>query len=337
MAALLIAALIAAPRNGCLALIGCCAIGHGIAHLAASDAPDITLAYMVADMAEAALCATLLAPKTMAFATRRQMFWFLLVCGLIGPFFSASIAASVSSIIGKPMDARDFAVWFGADALGLIVFLPLLHGFGHGRLDRLRRKPLRLALAIALVVGFSLLAAWMTQVPTLRLLLLPLMVLIAFELGVAGVEICLAALMLCWIIMVMNGHSPIPWVTASQRDVLLATQVFLAVFSATILPLAVALEEKQRLTDTLAATLKDTREAWGAIIGAEARYRLVVDHVAETVMRVAPGGLVLFASPACASLFKHQAFEGRNIFALMEAEDEAGAAPQGALPPAPSW
>ncbi len=37
-------------------------------------------------------------------------------------------------------------------------------------------------------------------------------------------------------------------------------------------------------------TLKETREAWGAIIGAEARYRLVVDHVSETVMRVAPGG-----------------------------------------------
>ena len=157
----------------------------------------------------------------------------------------------------------------------------------------------------------------------MRLLILPVLVVVAFELGVAGAEICLAALMLTWTVMVLNGYSPIPWITFSPRDVLLTTQVFLAVFSATILPLAVSLEEKQRLTDTLTDTLKDTREAWGAIIGAEARYRLVVDHVSETVMRVAPGGLVLFASPACASLFKGMEFEGRNIFTLMQPEEAA--------------
>ena len=40
-------------------------------------------------------------------------------------------------------------------------------------------------------------------------------------------------------------------------------------------------------------------------------------------MRVAPGGLVLFASPACASLLHGQDFEGRNLFSLMQGEEGA--------------
>ncbi len=321
--ALLIAALIATARSNWASLILCSAAGHVAAHLATGDQLDFTLAYLAGDMTECALCATLLAPQTMAFATRRQILWFLLVCGLIGPFVSASVVASGSAIIGKPMEAKDFAVWFSADALGMIIFLPLLHGFGRGRLEKLRKKPLWLAAAVVLVIGCSVLAAWAINLPVLRLLLLPLMVLVAFELGVAGAEICLACMMLTWTIMTMLGYSPVPWATVGLRDAMLVTQVFLAVFSATILPLAVVLEQKERLTDTLANTLKETQEAWGAIIGAEARYRLVVDHVSETVMRVAPGGLVLFASPACASLLHGQAFEGRNLFSLMQSEDGA--------------
>ncbi len=321
--ALLTAALIATQRKNWLAVIGACAIGHVLAHLASGDALDFTLAFLTGDMSEGALCAWLLAPRTMAFETRRDIFRFLIVCGLIGPFVSANIAAAGSWLIDRPMELQDYAMWFSADALGLIFFLPLLHGFGRGRLRKLVKKPLALALAVALVIAFSLLAAWLNNIPALRLLLLPIFVLIAFELGVAGAEICLAALMIVWTVMTINGHSPVPWLELSMRDYMLVTQVFLAVFSATILPLAVALEQKQRLTETLANTLKETREAWGAIIGAEARYRLVVDNVSETVMRVDAEGLILFASPACMNLLNSQSFEGRNLFGLMHPDDAA--------------
>lgn len=321
--AMLVAALLATPRREWPVMILAGAVGHVLAHLIASDPTERSLVFLVSDMIECALVATLLGSRTMAFDTRRQILWFLMVCGLIGPLVSGSVAASISSLIGQPMEAKDFAVWFAADGLGLITFLPLLHGFGRGRLDRLRKKPLRLAAAVLLVIGCSVLAAWAINVPVLRLLLLPLMVLVAFELGVAGAEICLACMMVTWTVMTMNGYSPVPWATVGLRDAMLVTQVFLAVFSATILPLAVLLEQKERLTDTLANTLKETQEAWGAIIGAEARYRLVVDHVSETVMRVAPGGLVLFASPACASLLHGQDFEGRNLFSLMQGEEGA--------------
>lgn len=321
--ALLVAALLVMPRRQWALAIAWASVGHVSAHLLVGDALDFTLAYLLGDMSECALVAVLLGPGVLAFTTRGQVVWFLLVCGLIGPFVSASIAASGSSLVGKPMEAQDFGVWFGADALGLVIFLPLLHGFGHGRLKKLAAKPLRLALAVALVVGFSVFAAMYSNVPSLRLLLLPVLVLVAFELGVAGTEICLAALTVTWMTMVVNGYSPVPWATLTLRDAMLTTQLFLAIFAGTIFPLAVALEQKERLNQTLEGTLKETREAWGAIIGAEARYRLVVDHVSETVMRVAPGGLILFASPACASMFHGEDFEGRNLFTLMPPEEAA--------------
>ena len=321
--AFLVAALLAVPRSRWAALIACAAAGHVGAHLLVGDALDFTLAYLVGDMSECAIVAALLAPGTMAFASRGDVFWFLVVSAIIGPFVSACITASGSFIIGQPMETRDFAVWFGADALALLFFLPLLTGFNHVRWRRIADKPLRLAAAVVLVFGFSILAAWLTGAPTMRLLLLPLLVLVAFELGVVGVTICMAVMMIAWTVMVLNGYSPVPWASLDLRDTLITTQIFLAIFCATILPLAVALEQKERLTETLEGTLKDTREAWGAIIGAEARYRLIVDHVSETVMRVAPGGLILFASTACVGLLGGQDVEGRNLFDLMQADEAA--------------
>ncbi|SUS03267.1 membrane hypothetical protein [uncultured Defluviicoccus sp.] len=321
--AVLVAALVSMPRKAWPALIGAAALGHVAAHLATGDALDFTLAFLVGDMIECLLCAFLLTPQILSVATWKHVFRFLVVCGLVGPLVSASIAAAGSLLIGRPMAPQDFAMWFGADALGLIFLLPLIHAFTRARREALKTKPLRLLAAVAAVVGLSILAAWLVYIPTLRLLLLPVFVMVAFELGVGGAAISLATLMIMWTTMTIMGHSPVPWLELSQRDYMLITQVFLAVFSGTVLPLAVTLEQKQRLSDTLAGALKETQEAWGAIIASEARYQLVVDNVAEKVMRVAPDGLILFCSPACASFLEGQEFEGRNLFDLMHPEDSA--------------
>jgi PAS domain-containing protein len=98
-------------------------------------------------------------------------------------------------------------------------------------------------------------------------------------------------------------------------------QYLAALISAAILPLAVTLEQKQRLTDSLAETLAETRAAWGAIIAADARYRLVVDYATEMVMRVAPDGEILFASKSCENLSPSGKLTGTNVFALMSARD----------------
>lgn len=319
--ALLAAALMVTPTRRWPLTLACAAVGHVLAHLATFDVIGQTLAFLVADLAEAALVASLVGAKTMAFANWRHIFWFLFCGALIGPIASGALAAIASAIAGSPMQLRDIQMWIAADALGMIIFLPLLFGFGHGRLRRVMERKLYLAVALTLVVGFSLIAGVYSQIPALRLLLLPIMVVVAFELGVGGAVLALVALMAAWVTLAVNGVSPVPWVQQNPREVLLTTQIFLAVFAATILPLAVVLEQKQRLTDTLSETLKETREAWGAIIGAEARYRLVVDNITESVLRVEPGGLIAFASPASGNLLDDTELAGKNLFALMEPRD----------------
>lgn len=306
-------------------LVACAAAGHVGAHMLTGDAIDFTLAFLVGDMSEGVLCGLLLGlrPRSLQFETRGGVFYFLLVCALIGPLTSACIAALGSWLIGQPMAPRDFGMWFCADALGMIVFLPILQSMGQGGWRVPAGKIAPIAGAIVLVIALSALAAWFSNVPTLRLLLMPLFVAIAFELGVAGVQICLGAHLIIWVALTLLGRPPTPWAEHDMRDYLLVVQLFLAIFSATFLPLAVVVEEKQRLTDTLSETLAETREAWGAILGAEAQYRLVADNVSETVLRVEPDGAILFASPACMTLLRGlRPFEGRNIYMLLHPQDE---------------
>lgn len=321
--ALLTAALMVTPTRGWPATLACAAAGHVLAHLATFDVIGQTLAFLIADLVEASLVAWLVGAKAMAFANWRHMLRFLVLGALLGPVVSGTLAAAGSAIAGTPMQILDFQTWIAADALGMVICLPLLFGFGHGRLRRVMGKKRHLAVALALVVGFSVIAGVYTQIPALRLMLLPIMVVVAFELGVGGSVLALVALMGTWTALAVNGISPVPWVQQNPREVLLTTQVFLAVFAATILPLAAVLEQKQRLTDTLSETLKETREAWGAIIGAEARYRLVVDNVTESVLRVEPGGLITFASPASGSMLDDTGLAGKNLFTLMDPRDAA--------------
>jgi len=132
----------------------------------------------------------------------------------------------------------------------------------------------------------------------------------------------LAVAFLAWTTLVYFGATPRLFGEVDMRDGLLLVQVLMAIFTATFLPLAVVIEEKERLNKQLSETLAETREAWGAIIGAEARYRLVVDNVSETVMRIQPGGLFLFASPACNKLLRaEREFEGRNVLDLIHPDE----------------
>jgi len=301
------------------------AVAHVAAHLSVGDRLDFSLAFLLADMSEATLCAWLLTyrrPEGAAVLSRGGVYYFVLVSGVIAPMASAAVASGGAAIIARDMGARDFFTWYAADALGLLVFQPIFIGMGAGRWRTFRGKLGKLSLAVAFVIAASLLAVRFPEIPPLRLLTLPIFVVVALDLGIAGVEVCLVVLLLTATLATLYGAGPAFWPGLDQRETFLAMQCYIAFLTVTALPLAVILEEKQRLTDRLADTLHETQEAWGAIIGAEARYRLVVDNVSETVMRVAPDGVILFASPACVKLLHgEREFEGRNLFDLLHPDE----------------
>ncbi len=325
--ALLAAMLARAPRADWAVYFAAAALGHVSAHLLASDPLPLTLAFLAGDMAECLLLAVLFErrPGTLALRTRHAVVYFLGVCCLVAPLVSAACAALASRLIGAPMAPFDMLVWFAADALALALFAPIFYGLGDERWRDLFAGGvwLKVLLGAAAVAALATAGAFYPGVPTLRVMVLPLMVLIGFWIGVVGVETSLVALAVTWIGFTLVGQSPLPALDNSAREQILAVQALLAVFTATVLPLAVVVEEKQRLTDQLSGALHETRAAWGAIIAGEARYRLVADHVSEAVLRVAPDGRVLFASPAAASLIG-RALEGEDLFANLapiDAED----------------
>lgn len=305
-------------------LVGLSTIAHVITHLAAGDGLGLTAAFLIGDMSECLLAGYLLHrdPRALRFETRRSTFYFLLTCGLAAPFASTVIMGlSAWAITGVQLSARELVIWFSVDALALLLFLPIIHALGEGRLTALKGRAWRL-LGAAVAVAFIAWISVSSGMPLLRLLVLPLLVIVAFELGVAAVQICLAVAFVAWTSLVYMGATPRLFGDVDMRDGLLLVQVLLAIFTATFLPLAVVIEEKRRLNEQLSETLIETREAWGAIIGAEARYRLVVDNVSETVMRVRPGGLILFASPACTALLHaDREFEGRNLLDLIHPDE----------------
>lgn len=300
------------------------ATGHVAAHLLAGDAANLTGAFLVADMSECVIAALLLLrrPGSLAFVSRGATFYFLLVCGIVAPLASTLImAVGAFAATGQWLSMRDHVVWFSVDALALILFLPLIYATGAGRWKQLQGKGGPLALAVIALVGIAAVAA-VSGMPLLRLLVLPLFVIVAFELGVAAVQICLVVAFIVWTTLVYQGNTPQLFGNVDMRDSLLLVQVLMAIFTASFVPLAVVIEEKQRLNDRLSSTLQETQEAWGAIVGAEARYRLVVDNVSETVMRVQPGGNILFASPACLKvLHSDRPFEGRNLVEMIHPDE----------------
>jgi integral membrane sensor domain MASE1 len=300
------------------------AAAHVSAHLAAGDPANLTGAFLLGDMSECLIAGLLLRrrPGSLSFASRGATLYFLLACGLVAPLASTVImAVSAFAATGQWLSMRDHVVWFSVDALALVLFLPVFYATGAGRWKRLQGKLLPLSLAVIALVGIAAVAA-VSGMPLLRLLVLPLFVIVAFELGVVAVQICLVTAFIVWTTLVYQGNTPQLFGNVDMRDSLLLVQVLIAIFTASFLPLAVVIDEKQRLNDRLTTTLEETREAWGAIIGAEARYRLVVDNVSETVMRVQPGGKILFASPACSAvLHSDRAFEGRNLVEMIHPDE----------------
>src|SRR5262249_31751435 len=108
------------------------------------------------------------------------------------------------------------------------------------------------------------------------IILIPYTIYTAYELGLNGAR---ASIVISTIALVAFALTPAPPGRSSPPDeFLFAIQVFLAALSASVLPLAAALAEKQRLYETASQALAEAQAAWGDIIAAEAHYRLVADN-----------------------------------------------------------
>lgn len=322
--AIVVWVLTTAPRRTWIYYILAAAIGHVSAHTLANDPFAMTAPALVGDMLECIIAAYLFTLRPDLFAMRRRadVWCFLAIsCGV--PLLSAAVTWAGKMLTPYPMSLIDFSIWIAADALAMIALLPALKGMGSRRWRSLFFGERRYKAWgwMAVIVAASLVGAFTPQLPGLRLALIPLLAVAAFEIGVVGMQAAMVVVTTTWLVTSIFGHGPATWYSSEPREQIVMAQYFAVLISAAILPLAATLDEKSRLTRTLSETLADTREAWGAIIAADARYRLVVDYATEMVMRIAPDGEILFASKMCDKLCPNGTLTGANIFALMNDED----------------
>lgn len=256
--ALLVAALVATPRGSWAGLILGAALGHWWAHSAVGDGLALSITSLVGNILESVLCASLLRlrPSALALKTRVGIAWFFAIC--VGSAACSSAVVALASIgLGEPLGFRDVMIWLAVDSLGFVVFLPIFHGFSEEHWRRIRERPLHLLVAVFTVVALASVGAWFYS-PVPRLVLVPLFVVIAFDLGVAGVTIGLCALLLTFTIFVLAGHQPMMTPYGDDlRNYLLLVQGYMAALAGVTMPLSVVLDERARMSIQLAQAAKE--------------------------------------------------------------------------------
>jgi integral membrane sensor domain MASE1 len=298
--------LITAPTNEWLPVIGLTAVAHVIGGVIVGDQAALEAVYLLANLVSPLLCAALLRWRgaDLEFEDRGDVIRFLAIAGIVAPGASAAIIGAWSQISTGVFNARDTGVWFLSDGLSLVVFLPIFKNLADGGLRNLFSARLR-AKAAVMFGGLLTMHAvgWFLPSDLYRFFLLFLIIYtiyIAFELGLDGAR---AAIGLTAVILVVYALSPAPSGRGTEPlEFLFAIQVFTAAMVASVLPLAGALAEKDRLYQTASESLAEAQAAWGDLIAAEAHYRLVADNTADMILRLDLDGAILFASPACSAL-----------------------------------
>jgi len=279
----------------------------------------------LANTLEILICAQLMlrltGPRTDL--TRPAHLWaFVLSAGLAAPLASATLAASVLRFgHGEPF-ARSLVSWWATDALGLLIVTPALLALTPeavrqlGRTVRTGRGALSIAaLALSLALAFGL-----TRYPVLYLVPAAL-IFVAFELHLAGAALALLATWLLSTGLTLIGRRTAGMSHLTLTDSAEMLQLFLAVMSLTVLPVAAAVSSRQRIAEALARKQAETEAALIKLGESEARYRLLTDRTVDVIIRYDLDGMMEYVSPSVSKYgFRPEELIGRPVADLIHPE-----------------
>ena len=250
-----------------------------------------------------------------------QLLRFFAVAGAVAPAASSVIAA----LTLLPQDfSQTFGLWFAADALGLLIFVPAIMAL-QSSLDApwtpARRTELVLNLAALGVVSVFVFSQ--NQYPLL-FLVPPALAVATFRLGIAGAGAGLLIVAAFAIGFAMIGHGPTQLIEGGETEQVLVLQAFLAIMSLSTLPIAAALAHGTRAKEGLTQAVDAALAAKARAEQSEANYRLLADYSTDIVVRLGPGGVIAYASPACRILgISPEQAIGRSTVDFVAPEDRA--------------
>lgn len=207
------------------------------------------------------------------------------LAAVLSPLASGILAAIAFLLVKSRPPWEEFATWYAAHALGIIIVTPLVlvaqrkvvaRMFARGRL---RTTLLALGLLASVSAGVFL----VHRAPLLFAIFPPLLY-VVFKLGFAGAAIGVVLVSVTGVITTVSGHGPFTIAELPEPGRVLALQFFVAVASLSAFPIGVALAERRKLRRILQES--------------ERRYRTLADHSSDIIVRASPDGTRLYVSPS---------------------------------------
>jgi signal transduction histidine kinase len=168
------------------------------------------------------------------------------------PAISAALASQFLHIVyGTPFLLRA-ENWFASDALGLITITPLFVSVQWREFREIfsgKSGGVNILIMVAVTVLFVH-AFFFAYYPLLFAVVLSVIV-VAFRMGFAGGTLALVILSTLLMTATITGHGPMAFISATQRESIYLTQIFLAAMGLTVLQTAAVLESRKRLEQAL--------------------------------------------------------------------------------------
>lgn len=252
--ALVVAAMLRSPRQAWPWLLAAGVLGIIAGDLMSGDAALDAVVLSACNILEIYLCAWFMdrrSKRRTDLSEGANLLSFLFVCALTPLASAAGASAFLYAAHGAPVP-ETFSRWYFADALGLLTVTPALLALTSATprrvIDRLRTwtgwLPV-LGLAICIAVVFA-----QSSYPLL-FLIPPALILVAFELELAGAAVALLATCFVAIVATRTGHGPATLIQGGLTERLAILQLFLATLTLSVLPVAVALMTQRRLRERL--------------------------------------------------------------------------------------
>lgn len=282
-------------RECSLYVIAAAYLGNITANLVAGDALPVALMLSACNTIEIGIVIVFLMRlrPNIDFTVLRDLAVFVAVAGVLAPLCSALVASLwLHHFVGAPF-WNVLENWYAADALGLLVFVPLFTmGLGYKKnkfeLSSLTRSDV-LALQLMNVIAVSAIF-WQDKMPLLFLAVPPLL-LVVVRSGMAGTVVANLTITIVAIAATVQGTGPILLVDAPMSEQMIILQLFLGTCVFISLVFSAYLAEQKRLEERLRQAKALSEEASAA----KSAFLSTVSHELRTPLTSIRGSLGLLA------------------------------------------
>lgn len=254
----------APPRlRAWLSMLGFCSLF--MLNLAVGDKPMPSLALALCDLFEVFLAIMLLAPRnSIPIPWDKLPLEQVLRVGIIAPACSAFLASSMLTIIEHAAFLPSWGIWFIADALGMLLVIPLSLVINIEDLRRLAHPTKLRETAVVLITVFGVdFFVFGQKTHPLLFSILPVLMLAAFRLNFAGASIAIFMTSCIAISCTRSGLGPLTLIGhTSQSERIFFLQLFLATSAFTTLAVGSILHNRDELQSALTKRVKELAESY---------------------------------------------------------------------------